>query len=479
MTLPFSGTVDALAPPLRLEVPVKCLPLVNTPKRFNVLRGGRGSAKSRTVARLLLCLGVSTVRRVLCTREIQKSMKDSVHRLLSDEIQRLGLGQFYEVLETEIRGRNGTLFLFAGLQGHTVETLKSYEGVTDVWIEEASAVSERSWEILIPTIRAPGSKFWITFNPDLESDPVWQRFVVNPPPPERCQVIELNYSDNPWFEDTELVEESAELRRKFPVVWEHVYGGKLRSATGLIFKRKWARYYDPAQANVLPVGMRFYMASDYATTDDGGDYTVHVVFGLDHLDQLWLVDLWHGQTNPTEWTDAALDLVEKWRPIYWFEEKGAILNAVSGSINVRMMQRAAQRRPAYVVRFPLASIGSKRSRAMGINSTRPNPADQARAMGFAGRMSAGAVLFPTTGPGREWVTWLTDQLWAFHGLGGQVDDGTDACSLLARGLDAMARGDEPPPPDPEMAPQFSDPWFKARDKIRAGTDDKDRGEFYN
>lgn len=468
----------ALPDDLRFEIPAKCLPLVETPKRYNVLRGGRGSGKSRTVARILLINGVESVRRVLCTREIQKSMKDSVHRLLADEIQRLGLGGFYTVLETEIRGANGTLFLFAGLQGHTVETLKSYEDLTDVWVEEASAVPERSWEILIPTLRGPGSKLWITFNPSLESDAVWQRFVVNPPPPDRCQVIELNYSDNPWFEDTELVEESRELRAKFPVIWAHVYGGQLRSATGLILKRDWMRWYDPHEPRILPEGMRFYLSSDFATTDDGGDFTVHLVFGLDWQDQLWLVDGWHGQTNPTVWTDAALDLVEKWKPLYWFQEQGAILRASQGSINTRMMQRSAAGRPAYVTQFPLTSIGSKGDRVQGINKQRASLADQAKVMGFAGRLSAGAVLFPQPGPGREWVTWVSDQLWSFHGMGGQVDDGVDACSLIARGLDAMAKGDTPPPPKPEEAEPFTDAWFKARDAIRRGADQRTRDDFY-
>ena len=476
----------ALPCDLRLEIPAKLIPFALAPLRFNVAYGGRGSAKSRTIARLLvvsalaprLVGGIEKPFRCLCTRENQRSMKDSVHRLIADEIQRLGLGHLFDVLETEIRGPAGALFLFSGLLGHTVESIKSYEDLTDVWVEEASAVADRSWEILIPTLRAKGSRFWITFNPDLAEDAVWQRFIVNPPGPDRCQAIEVNYEDNPWFEDTELPEESAELRRKFPVVWEHVYGGKLRSANGLIFKKAWARYYDPAQAGAMPTGMRFYMASDYATTDDGGDYTVHAVFGLDHLDNLYLVDLWHGQANPTEWTDAALDLIEKWRPVYWFEEDGVIRKSVNGSINVRMKQRAEAGRPAYAVRFPLQSIGSKRNRAVGINTQRPSIADQARAMGFAGRMSAGAVFFPVPAPGREWVTWLTDQLWAFHGLGGQVDDGTDACSLMARGLDAMFRGEQPPAAREEAPEPFTDAWFKKREQMRHGGNDQTNAEFY-
>lgn len=480
----------ALPSDLRLEIPAKCLPLVANPLRFNILRGGRGSAKSRTIARLLIAAalaprlidGQERPFRCLCTREIQKSMKDSVHRLLADEIQRMGLGEAFEVLETEIRGPNGALFLFAGLQGHTVETIKSFEGLTDVWIEEASAVADRSFEILIPTIRGKGSRFWISFNPDSEEDAVWQRFIVSPPPAHRCQVIELNYSDNPWFEDTELVEESADLREKFPAVWQHVYGGQLRSIDGLIFKRNWLRFYDPATET--PTGMTLYGSSDYAVTPDGGDYTEMGIFGQDHRARTYVLDWWFGQAEPHDWVDAQgteqkgwvdawLDLVEKWRPLYWFEEKGPILSSVQGSMNTAMMARAAEGRSSFVIRHPLASVGSKANRAKGINTRNPSSADAARALGFAGRMSAGAVYLPHPSPERPWVARLIAQLMAFHGQGGQVDDGVDVCALFARGLDDVFLG-QPPKPDPEAAPKpFTAAWFAARDKMRSQVPDND------
>lgn len=485
MNLAFGGTIDNLAPPLRLELPVKVLPIVRLPKRFNVLRGGRGSAKSRSVARILvvsalsprIISGVERPFRCLCTREIQKSMKDSVHRLIADEIARLKLGHLFDVQETEIKGPNGALFLFAGLQGHTVESMKSYEGLTDVWVEEASAVCDRSWEILIPTLRGKGSRFYITFNPDLEADPVWQRFIVSPPKSNRINSIELNYVDNPWFDETELPEESEELKAKNPVAWAHVYGGQLRSQNGIIFRREWARWFVPELPGELPEGMRFYIASDYAATPEGGDYTVHAVFGVDHRDRIYVVDCWYGQADPHRWTDsegveregwidAALDLVEKWRPLWWFDESGPIARSTDGAIKVAMMNRAAAGRPAYVTRMTLPSVGSKGNRAIGLNTRKPTVADQARALGFAGRMSAGAVYFPKPGAGREWVTWLTEQLWAFHGLGEQLDDGTDACSLFARGLEAVVKGAEPDK-KPEDAPEpFTEAWFAERDRLR-------------
>ncbi|HCG0247565.1 TPA: phage terminase large subunit, partial [Pseudomonas aeruginosa] len=117
------------------------------------MRGGRGGGKSHGVAQVLLDMGARKPLRILCAREIQKSMRDSVHRLLRDYIVKLGLTEFYEVLDTEIRGRNGTLFLFSGLQGHTVDSIKSFEGVDIVWVEEAQGVCKKSWDVLIPTIR--------------------------------------------------------------------------------------------------------------------------------------------------------------------------------------------------------------------------------------------------------------------------------------------------------------------------------------
>ena len=135
--------------------------------------------------------------RVLCAREIQKSIKESVHQLLSDQIQSLRLGSHYQVLETEIRGRNGTKFSFAGLASHTVESIKSFEGYDRVWVEEAQTVSKRSWDILTPTIRKPDSEVWLTLNPYLATDETYRRFVESPPP--GAWVQKVNYHDNPWF----------------------------------------------------------------------------------------------------------------------------------------------------------------------------------------------------------------------------------------------------------------------------------------
>lgn len=191
------------------------------PSRYKVAYGGRGSGKSWGFARALLLLAVSRPVRVLCAREVQKSIKQSVHTLLSDQIRSLGLESQYNILETEIRGLNGSLFTFSGLAQHTVDSIKSIEGVDICWVEEAQTVSKRSWEILIPTIRKPKSEIWVTFNPALVSDDTYQRFVVHPPPD--CSLVKINWNDNPWFPQ-ELASERDHLlsvdRDAYMNVWE-------------------------------------------------------------------------------------------------------------------------------------------------------------------------------------------------------------------------------------------------------------------
>lgn len=220
---------------IRAEFPEKVQPLFE-PYRYKILKGGRGSAKSWSVARALLLAGRDNCERILCTREIQNSIKDSVHKLLSDQIEELGLSAHYQVLETEIRGINGTEFIFSGLQGHTINSIKSFEGVTKVWVEEAQTVKKKSWDILIPTIRAEGSEIWITYNPELDTDETHVRFAVNPPP--NSIVIEMNYTDNPWFSKV-LEQERAHCQATEPEEYANIWLGQCRATVaGAIYARQ-------------------------------------------------------------------------------------------------------------------------------------------------------------------------------------------------------------------------------------------------
>lgn len=233
------------------------------PMRYKAARGGRGSAKSWSFARALLIQGANKPLRILCTREVQKSIKDSVHKLLSDQIQALGLGSFYEVMGTEIRGRNGTLFIFSGLADQTVESIKSYEGIDVVWCEEAQAISKRSWDILIPTIRKDGSEIWISYNPELETDETHQRFTVNPPP--NCISVLVNYSDNPWFPAV-LEDERLRCQLVDPKNYDNIWEGKCKPAVaGAIYYDEMAAAEEDGQICLVPYDPRL---------------KVHVVFDL-------------------------------------------------------------------------------------------------------------------------------------------------------------------------------------------------------
>jgi len=208
------------------------------PHRYKVLHGGRGSTKSWSIARALLLMGAERSLRILCAREIQRSIADSVLRLLADQIDALGLQHAYEVQRSYIRSKvNGTLFLFEGLRSN-VTKIKSLEGVDICWVEEAEAISEASWDVLIPTIRKPGSEIWISFNPDLEEDPTYQRFVINPPP--TAKVVALNFADNPWFADSELAAEEAYKRRVDPDGHAWIWLGQPRKHNDAqVLKDKW------------------------------------------------------------------------------------------------------------------------------------------------------------------------------------------------------------------------------------------------
>ena len=163
------------------------------------------------------------------------SMRDSVHKLLCDQIIDLGLTDFYEITQSSIRAKNGTEFSFIGLKNN-VANVKSYEGVDICWVEEAQTVSRLSWDVLIPTIRKEGSEIWITFNPLLETDDTWQRFVIHKQPDWVVQKV--NWQDNPWFNET-LRQEKDALKSRDPESYNNVWEGMCRQTVdGAIFAKE-------------------------------------------------------------------------------------------------------------------------------------------------------------------------------------------------------------------------------------------------
>jgi phage terminase large subunit len=216
------------------EFPIKLEGLFKK-SRYKVLHGGRGGAKSWGIARALLILGAKNPIRILCAREFMTSMRDSVHKLLCDQIESLGLLNFYEITQASIRGKNGTEFAFVGLKNN-VANVKSYEGIDICWVEEAQTVSRLSWNVLIPTIRKEGSEIWVSFNPELETDETYQRFVANPP--EDCITMRVNWYDNPWFPDTLRMEKDA-LKQRDEEAYNQVWEGLCRQTVdGAIFAKE-------------------------------------------------------------------------------------------------------------------------------------------------------------------------------------------------------------------------------------------------
>jgi len=215
------------------QFPEKLAPLFE-PHPYKVLYGGRDGCKSWAAARALLILGTQKPLRILCARETMDSIRESVHQLISDQIVALGLEKFYRILQSEFRGVNGTEFVFAGLRRQTVSSIKSYEAIDICWVEEASVVSRRSLTILLPTIRKPGSEIWFTLNPDLETDPVYQDFIVDPP--KGAFVCKTSYHDNNWL-SPESAQKIETLRERDPDTFHHVYEGATRSTVeGAIYK---------------------------------------------------------------------------------------------------------------------------------------------------------------------------------------------------------------------------------------------------
>lgn len=203
--------------------------------RYRVLFGGRGGAKSWGIARALLIKAARQPLRILCAREFQTSIKDSVHKLLSDQIFAMGMQGLFEITQNSIRGKNGSEFAFIGLKNN-IANVKSYEGVDIAWVEEANTTSKLSWSILIPTIRKENSEIWVSFNPELETDETYQRFVVSPP--EGSTVQKINWSDNPWFPETLRIEKDnlfVRDREAYNTVWE---GMCRQTVDGAIFAKE-------------------------------------------------------------------------------------------------------------------------------------------------------------------------------------------------------------------------------------------------
>lgn len=450
-----------------IQLPEKALPLLTERRRYKSLRGGRSSAKSHSVVRALLIRGMTERRfRAVCTREVQKSIDTSVKRLFDDLIDLYGLHDYFEIQRTKILTALGGEFTFMGLRDHTADAIKSLESADVLWMEEAQKISERSWQLATPTMRKDGSEIWVSWNPDQATDAVWQRTFVSPwVPPEDMLDIEMNWRDNPWYNDV-LEAERLQLKRMNRDLYDHVWEGKLRTSAGLLFKRVWFLRYDPDDLIDPETGemrkMTRYLATDYASTEvedpevkTEPDWTELGVWGQDERDELWALDWWSGQVEPegeNGWVPAMARLCEKWEVERIFEEKGPIYRATRQAVS-----RSLRKRGCRAVRTPIASVNSKAERAMG----------------FVALASDMIVHVPNN----AWGNRLIDQLCGFTGEKGKVDDMVDVCSILARGLELMARPERDERPKPRKVVPFTEAHTMGHDALGFEEPDDDTRRY--
>lgn len=229
--------------------------------RHIALWGGRGGAKSRSIGTALVIQAAQEHHRVLCGREVQRSIKDSVKRLLDDEIERCGLSAAFTSTESEIRGPNDSLFIFTGLKGNAAG-VKSIEGVTDFWGEEASTISQDSIDTVVPTIRAKGSRLIWSWNPDLETDPIDAMFRGEKGAPPRSIVRNVNYDSNPWF-PSELQEQMEYDQARDIDKYNHIWLGQYRrNSEARVFKNWRVEAFDTASGAEHRLGADFGFSID-------------------------------------------------------------------------------------------------------------------------------------------------------------------------------------------------------------------------
>jgi phage terminase large subunit len=213
--------------------------------RYKAAFGGRGSGKSHFFAEQMIVRGFMEQTRAVCIREVQNTIKDSVKQLLTDKINALDLGSYFDVLESEIRGRNGSLIIFRGMQSYNADSIKSLENYDIAWVEEAQTLGQRSLDILRPTIRKERSELWFSWNPESELDAV-DLFFRGKNPPTNAVIRQVNWDDNPWFPDVLRLERNADLA-KDPEKHDHIWGGGYRQAAK-------GSYYGPLLAKAKAEG---------------------------------------------------------------------------------------------------------------------------------------------------------------------------------------------------------------------------------
>jgi phage terminase large subunit len=279
---------------LTIDVARAFRPLLD-PSRYKGAYGGRGSGKSQFFAGLIVDLAIRKPGlRAICCREVQKSLKESAKRLIEQKIEEYGVGDQFEVQESQIKTPGGGLIVFAGLQDHTAESIKSYEGFDVAWVEEAQTVSPKSLNLLRPTIRKPGSELWFSWNPRRRVDPVDQ-MLRGEELPTGAVVIRANWDANPWF-PAELEQERLDCLRMQPDQYDHIWeGGYVTVAEGAYYAKALALARREGRMTTLSPDPLFAMR---AYCDIGGPGARADAFSM------WICQFVGGRVNVLNYYEA-------------------------------------------------------------------------------------------------------------------------------------------------------------------------------
>jgi phage terminase large subunit len=264
----------------RARLPVAFADLAK-PARYKLYYGGRGSGKSTSFATVLIARAAERPIRILCCREFMSSIRDSVHQLLCDRIDALEVADQFIVEKTSIRHKNGSEFIFAGLR-HNVTRIKGLENITIAWMEEAATISAYSLSILVPTIRAPNSEIWASWNPELETDPIWD-YVLNPRPDSIVRLV--TFDDNQYFPEV-LRLEMMDLKNRDYDQYQHVYGGKPRQTlVGAIYAQQLRDAVEAGRIGSVPYDplKGVHVAFDLGFRDHTAAWMFQTVGGEIHL----------------------------------------------------------------------------------------------------------------------------------------------------------------------------------------------------
>lgn len=330
------------------------------PWRYKVYYGGRGAAKSWQFARALLIQAAVDPLRVLCCREVMRTLADSVHQLLVDQIAALGLTGFYDAKETEIVGANGSRFMFAGLRAMDAAKIKSYEGVDVAWVEEAHSVSDKSWSILIPTIRAEGSEIWVSFNPELDTDPTYTRFVVNTPP--GAVLKKVSWLDNPFFPAV-LERERVHLLRTDPEAHSHVWEGNPRTVVeGAIYAREVTEMVQSGRFRPVPYDPRLMV---HTIWDLGWNDQTSIIWAQRLVSEVRVIDYAEDSfKRPDEWAALVRDKPYTYGA-HWLPHDGANETLAAGGVSLQQqLKPLLGKLPKVIKRTPDVEIPIRQARSM-------------------------------------------------------------------------------------------------------------------